>query len=337
MSSLFGSLNTSTPKPSLFSATPSTGASAPSGGLFSGLNATSTGTTGTSGTGLGLGLGGLGQSTQQGQQGQTGTLGGLGASNQSTSGGLFPPLGGNRLGGLGGQQPQTSIGGLSGTSLGAASTQNQPQQPPSSLGNWASTTEPSKGGSLFGQSQNPLQQSQRNGTGQSGAYFDAILEKSRKRVHAESSQDDLPALQLGLGDLRQRMKKLGAGLQDGAVDGKAHYLLAASGVDPGAAMRDLNMLNAQAGRAPAAKPQEIVDTDLEGYLANLQTKTTLNMIADGLARSVRDFDIFLDENVSMEWDAQRKRIYQHFGIRAKDPDSIVGKGSFANSTSDSQG
>nr|7TBI_G1 Chain G1, Nic96 R2 [Saccharomyces cerevisiae]7TBI_G2 Chain G2, Nic96 R2 [Saccharomyces cerevisiae]7TBJ_G1 Chain G1, NUP93 R2 [Homo sapiens]7TBJ_G2 Chain G2, NUP93 R2 [Homo sapiens]7TBK_G1 Chain G1, NUP93 R2 [Homo sapiens]7TBK_G2 Chain G2, NUP93 R2 [Homo sapiens]7TBL_G1 Chain G1, NUP93 R2 [Homo sapiens]7TBL_G2 Chain G2, NUP93 R2 [Homo sapiens]7TBM_G1 Chain G1, NUP93 R2 [Homo sapiens]7TBM_G2 Chain G2, NUP93 R2 [Homo sapiens] len=53
--------------------------------------------------------------------------------------------------------------------------------------------------------------------------------------------------------------------------------------------------------------------DVDTYLSNLQTKTTLSMIADGLERSARDFDAFLEENVTLEWEAQRKRIYQHFG------------------------
>ncbi len=42
------------------------------------------------------------------------------------------------------------------------------------------------------------------------------------------------------------------------------------------------------------------------------------MIADGLDRSTRDFDAFLEDNVTMEWEAQRKRIYQHFGIKPRE-------------------
>jgi nuclear pore complex protein Nup93 len=60
------------------------------------------------------------------------------------------------------------------------------------------------------------------------------------------------------------------------------------------------------------------EVDVETYLSNLQTKTTLSMIADGLDRSVRDFDSFLEENVTMEWEAQRKKIYQHFGIKPRE-------------------
>lgn len=38
------------------------------------------------------------------------------------------------------------------------------------------------------------------------------------------------------------------------------------------------------------------------------------MIQEGLEQSKRDFDTFLEENVQMNWDAQRRRIYEHFGL-----------------------
>jgi nuclear pore complex protein Nup93 len=56
------------------------------------------------------------------------------------------------------------------------------------------------------------------------------------------------------------------------------------------------------------------DTDIEGFVSNLQSQTTLDMIQEGLEQSKRDFDTFLEENVQMNWDAQRRRIYEHFGL-----------------------
>ncbi|CAK7265157.1 nuclear pore complex subunit [Sporothrix epigloea] len=188
----------------------------------------------------------------------------------------------------------------------------------------------------------------------SGAYFDSLLAKSKKRADGEAGSiangagSDLPSLHLGLGDLRQKLRKLGprggaagapgaAGDVTALQDGKAHYVLAASGVEPGAAVRDLGNFGifsaarstaaaggaaaihsgpgARSGGVPSRGPSEV---DIDTYLTNLQTKTTLSMIADGLERSVRDFDSFLEENVTMEWDAQRKRIYEHFGIKTRD-------------------
>ena len=52
-------------------------------------------------------------------------------------------------------------------------------------------------------------------------------------------------------------------------------------------------------------------------MANLQSQSTLSLIAEGLNRSARDFDRYLEENITMEWDAQRRRIYEHFGLAPK--------------------
>ncbi len=126
--------------------------------------------------------------------------------------------------------------------------------------------------------------------------------------------------------------------------GPRHYLLAASGVSPGSALRDLSSLNSQIAAASRIQASVAPDTDLETYVANLQSQSTLALIADGLNRSARDFETFLEDNVTMEWDAQRRRIYEHFGLASKDGDpqsvnsnplntaSPGSKGSFGRST-----
>ncbi|KAG4416486.1 hypothetical protein IFR04_010404 [Cadophora malorum] len=322
MSSLFGNLNNNT-NGGLFGSKPAAPA-ATGGSLFGGLG-TSTATsqpatTGTTGGGLfgasmgGLGLGGSTQ-PQQSQQSQ---------QPSTTGGGLF--------GGLGGATSQPAGGSVFG-GLGTSTQQNNANTMFGGL-NAGTTSQPQQTGGLGASSSAPLQQSQQ--AGQNNAYFDAILERSRKRAHAEAISEDLPQLQLGLGDLRQRIKRLGPEKAD-LADGRAHYLLAASGVDPGAAVRDLRAFAPASVRADRPQAPEAQETDVESYLANLQTQTTLSMISDGLSRSVRDFDAFLEDNVTMEWDAQRKRIYQHFGIRPKESTIPGGSGSFAAITSESQG
>lgn len=256
------------------------------------------------------------------------------------TGGLF----GSSLG-ASTSQPQTTgggglFGGLGGTSAGTS----QPAAAGGLFGASTQSQQPQAGASLFGQSQSqqqgglissvqlPVPPTQRND--QNPAYWDTIVEASRKRAYAESIADDLPQLQLGLGDLRQRIKRIGTGAPDRTTNGRAHYLLAASGVDPGAAVRDLNAFTSATGRVERQQPREDNDADVEGYLANLQTQTTLSMISDGLARSVRDFDAFLEDNVTMEWDAQRKRIYQHFGINPTNTPRGGARSSFAASASE---
>jgi nuclear pore complex protein Nup93 len=91
-------------------------------------------------------------------------------------------------------------------------------------------------------------------------------------------------------------------------------LLAASGVSTAATLRDLNNFSAQAGAGIAPPNTRVADTDIESFVSNLQTQSTLDMIQEGLEQSKRDFDTYLEENVQMNWDAQRRRIYEHFGL-----------------------
>ncbi|CVL03187.1 related to nucleoporin-interacting protein NIC96 [Fusarium mangiferae] len=309
------------------------------GGLFGGLGANKPATTG---TGL------FGQPQQQQQTGNTG--GGL--FGQSTTQPASTTTGAGTGTGLFGQQPaQTQQSGTTGGLFGAQQQQQKPSLFGSSLAQPAAAAKPS----LFGQPQQQQQpQPQQNApsmlgastlggstlggslfasqapNGQSssqpaGAYFDSLFAKSQK-ADGKANMEDLPSLELGLGDLRHRLKKLQSKPSDKPLGGKAHYLLAASGVDPGVAAKDLGLLDVQAGRTERTThgyaPSEL---DVETYLSNLQTKTTLSMIADGIDRSVRDFDNFLEDNVTMEWEAQRKRIYQHFGISPREDVATSGR------------
>lgn len=210
------------------------------------------------------------------------------------------------------QQPTASLFGST------TASQSQPQATQSLFGSTLNTggQQNSNGALNTQQPTDSLRQSQGQSQ-QTGAYFDTLLQKSRKRTHGDNSLEELPSLQLGLGDLRDRIKRLAPPSVTNGADGRAHYLLAASGVEPGSAVRDLSQFDSQSKRQDWAPQPTDADTDVDSYITKLQTQTTLSMIAEGLSRSARDFDRFLEENASMEWDSQRNRIYQHFGIKSR--------------------
>ena len=153
------------------------------------------------------------------------------------------------------------------------------------------------------------------------AYFNSLLEKGKKRTHDTNggpSFADLPSLQLGLGDIARRARELGnTGQQPGRgapADSRAHYLLAASGVKPGASRRDIESLSSQTliGTAQPHIPQW--DPDTSKYINQMQQQSTMKMIEEGIQRAHKNFDLFLEENVDINWDLQRKKIYEHFGL-----------------------
>ncbi|PKS12173.1 hypothetical protein jhhlp_001471 [Lomentospora prolificans] len=263
--------------------------------LFGQSTATQPAASTTQNTGGGL----FGASTATTAQPSSTPFGGLGQSTQSSAFGATNTT----------AKPSLFGGGLGSTTT----NQNQAQVP--SLG----TAPSSLGLSTLGTStQNQGQQQQQNGQQPAGAYFDTLFAMTKKRT--DGTTEDMPHLQLGLGDLRQRLKKIGGKTPEKAGDGRAHYVLAASGIDLGAAAKDLGSLAVNPSKVDrhageTGGPSEI---DVETYLENLQKKTTLGMIQDGLERSARDFDNFLEDNMATEWEAQRKRIYEHFGIMQRD-------------------
>lgn len=97
----------------------------------------------------------------------------------------------------------------------------------------------------------------------------------------------------------------------------SHYLLASSGISPGRALRDLRSLDPQASLT-AAKESDSFDPDNQRFLRNIQQRGRQVMIAESLSRAQKDFDTFLEEKVDMDWEDQRQKIFQHFGLSQND-------------------
>ena len=241
--------------------------------------------------------------------------------------------------------------------LGPSQTKTTSNMFASTTANNASTTGLPAASSLFGQS---LQEGQNQagpqgstiGQGQDGTVagkpsqigiFDGLLEKGRKRQRENEgshSFSELPSLQLNLSDIAKRARELGgSNLQGGrGADSSAHYLLAASGVNPGSTRRDLDDLATQQSFGGSVQQQAGFEPDTHKYLNQLQQQSTLKMISEGLDRAHRNFDQYLEESVDINWNLQRKKIYEHFGLTPRgvhggdDLDGLGGKGAFGKSS-----
>ncbi|KAF4550932.1 Nucleoporin NIC96-like protein [Elsinoe fawcettii] len=325
--SLFGSLGGNQQQQQNNTGTGSTGLFGNLGGGQTQQKAPST----TGGTGLFGSLGGGQQQQQQSsaptglslgggtlQPAQTGSLfGGLGGQQQNTAQTSQAPAGGSLFGGLGGQQQSQAqqAGGLfSRMGQPAASTTQQP-----------------------GTAHPVAQQTQAQKAEPQIAYFGQLLERGKKRQNGEiqsSSPAELPSLQLGLGDISRKLRNLGQATSAGsqrekARDSHSHYLLSASGVNTAAALRDLSALGAEVGSKRAATPSALTpppsfDTDLDSYVDNLYKQSSLDLVEHHLSQARKDFDDFLEEHVQMEWDTQRQRIYEHFGLSKKGEQDSAG-------------
>ena len=269
-------------------------------------------------------------------------------SKPPASGGLFPNHG------SGNAAPGTS--GSSSTLFGNPQTAASISQQAPNLFAPQNTTSTShvQGGSIFG---NPTQaqsnpqvqptpgQSQNEATniGQP-AFFDSLLEKGKKRTLGVENPGlgQLPSLQLGLGDIGRRVKELGASPQARGrnTDSKAHYLLAASGINPGTIKRDINAFQASTFVPPDVLrgPSEW-DPDTDKVINQMHQRMSEKMMAEEMERSRQNFNRFLEENMDINMVRQRQKIMEHFGLVARNDDdqdptksfsSVSGTGSFGN-------
>ncbi|KAF9740234.1 hypothetical protein PMIN02_005854 [Paraphaeosphaeria minitans] len=341
--SLFGNPSgnqpTSSAPKSLFGNLPATStASTPSlfGGLGASTNApvgTSTTTT-TGGSSLFSGLGGATSSAASGSS-LFPSLGGASSQPQSTAQqpASTNPFASNRFANTGTAtntattQPAASTSAFGSNPFGSTTNAQQPGGLGQSTLFGASSAQPQERQQQAG---GPLSQSNAG----TSAHFDHLLERSRKRNAGENGFGgfgELPTLQLGLGDIARKVRNLGQGSPSAnqSQDRTAHYLLSASGVKLGSTLRDLNQFSTQAGVSSTAPISNLMDTDVDSYIANLHQQSTLALIQEGLEQSKRDFDTFLEDNVQIEWDKQRQRIYEHFGLGRQSEELAASQATFA--------
>ncbi|RDW67094.1 linker nucleoporin NIC96 [Aspergillus mulundensis] len=262
-----------------------------------------------------------------------------------------PMFGASGLGGFGAapqpsqtsqpSQPSSIFSPSNPTSIFGNPQTTQAPSTNSILGGQTQTQQQPVQSSIFGSGQPPASTAQPLNTSSQAAqpaFFNSLLERGKKRPLSTFAQngsfEELPHLQLGLDDIRRKARGLGTGgLKDAPVpSSKAHYLLAASGVSPGHALRDLKALEPQASISLPSKEQDAFDPDNQKYLRNIQQRGRQVMVAESLARAQRDFDSFLEEKVDLNWEEQRHRIFKHFGLSQKDNPAGDSGPSFGRST-----
>ena len=133
---------------------------------------------------------------------------------------------------------------------------------------------------------------------------------------------------MDLGDLARRAQEIGdrgsSALATNGADSRAHYLLAGSGVAPGKAYKDFQALDRDGARSDF-QPAEPFDPDNEKYIRNLQQRGREAMIRESMDRVNAEFDAFLEESLNINFDEQKKRIMEHFGLLPRSEDGDAGE------------
>jgi nuclear pore complex protein Nup93 len=127
---------------------------------------------------------------------------------------------------------------------------------------------------------------------------------------------------MDLGDLARRAQEIGGRGQKtttvNGADSRAHYLLAGSGVAPGKATKEFQKVEREGQAHGAYQPSEPFDPDNEKYIRGLQERGREAMIQEAIDRVHRDFDVHLEETLSINFEEQKQKIMQHFGLIPKD-------------------
>lgn len=152
-------------------------------------------------------------------------------------------------------------------------------------------------------------------------YFDNLLQRGQKldsnKKTPTTGLGELPSLQLGLGDISRRVRELGnagnTAFEPKLQQARAKHLLAASGVQTVATVRDLQELGADISSEPYVTPEADIDADINyGYATSL-----LDMIDEANDRSIRDFDKWIAQEIKFDWEEQKRQIYEHFNLMPK--------------------
>ncbi|EHY59109.1 nuclear pore complex subunit [Exophiala dermatitidis] len=291
-----------------------------SGGLFSGLNV----------------------NTNTDAQGKRKSIFDNSTSQQTTST-AFPTLNTNASSGsvfnLGGaaktSAPTFSFGTAATTSapstglFGAATSTSQQPAPTSSLFGASTTQPPVNNTSTFG---NTLGQNNAAGAGaqqtdaapsqtRDAAYFSSLLERQKKKPRLKNERSarlaQLPGLDLDLGDLARRAQEIrqrGTKPSEPHTDSRAHYLLAGSGIAPGQAYRDFQALAPDDRAGLSRTAADAFADESTAYLRDLRTKGREAMMREGMDRVYREVDQFIEESLGVDFEEQKLRIMDHFGL-----------------------
>lgn len=132
-----------------------------------------------------------------------------------------------------------------------------------------------------------------------------LLESS---ISLPSRDSDLGDIQLGINEIRKRahkMRRVKSEKSDNLT--KAHYLLAGkvSLEDIEANIKSLERSKLHDGRT---KPQHQA-VDLDGYLRSKKDENILSAIEQSLSAAARDFDNFVNQNISLDWKQRREEVF----------------------------
>lgn len=90
--------------------------------------------------------------------------------------------------------------------------------------------------------------------------------------------------------------------------------MAASGITPTQIRQKLTELDVHASAKTPSRSIDTFDPDNQKFLRQIQQRGREALVADSLMRVRDNFNAFLEDRVNLNWEEQRQKIYEHFGL-----------------------
>lgn len=144
----------------------------------------------------------------------------------------------------------------------------------------------------------------------SAKVLNELIETSK---NLPTTSSELGSIQLSVNEIRKRVHDLRRTKEIGPDHTKAHYLLAGSGL----AIEDVdlslkNLQSKQQLEQTVSKRQ--AEGEIETYLEAKKDENILSSIEHLLSLAAKDFDSFVNENLSLDWDQRKEEVRENFGI-----------------------
>ncbi|CDF90934.1 probable NIC96-Nuclear pore protein [Zygosaccharomyces bailii ISA1307] len=137
------------------------------------------------------------------------------------------------------------------------------------------------------------------------------LVETSKNLPTTSSE--LGSIQLSVNEIRKRVHDLRRGKDIGTDHTKAHYLLAGSGLPIEDV--DLSLKTLQSKQLlEQSVPKRQVEGEIETYLEAKKDENILSSIEQLLSLAAKDFDNFVNQNLSLDWAQRKEEVRENFGI-----------------------
>lgn len=129
------------------------------------------------------------------------------------------------------------------------------------------------------------------------------------------NNSDLGSIHLTLNGLKKKSNQLRKrNDNEGQNFTKAHYLLASSGVSAEEIENELNSIEVPVKPLESQTVSNAVNNNIDSYLNDKKDENILAAIEQSLVSASKDFNQFINENVSIDWKVRRDELRKSFGI-----------------------